>query len=213
MRIVVTADGAGLDASASPVFGRCPAYVFVDTESMAFDVVQNPAVGAAGGAGIQAAQLIVQGGAEALITGSVGPNAFDVLQSAGVGIYRFGGGTVREAVEAFKAGALQPSGDASAQAGMGMAYGQGRGTGYGLGHGMGRGRGMGMGRGRGRGMAAPAATPPQSPAPPPAAPASSRDGEIATLRQMAQDLRRQLAAVLDNLERLEGRHGTYRRLE
>ena len=31
MKIVVTANGADLDAPASPVFGRCPTYVFVDT--------------------------------------------------------------------------------------------------------------------------------------------------------------------------------------
>jgi predicted Fe-Mo cluster-binding NifX family protein len=50
MRIVVTANGAGLDAAASPVFGRCPAYVFVDTDTMQCESVENPAVGASGGA-------------------------------------------------------------------------------------------------------------------------------------------------------------------
>lgn len=115
MRIVVTSNGADLDASASPVFGRCPTYVFVDTESMDFEAVENPATEAAGGAGIQVAQFVVERGAQAVVTGSVGPNAFDVLQSAGVPIYRFGGLTVREAVEAFKAGELQPIAEASIQ--------------------------------------------------------------------------------------------------
>ena len=133
MRIVVTANGADLDAPASPVFGRCPMYVFVDTETMAFEAVENPAIGAPGGAGIQAAQFVVEGGAQAVVTGNVGPNAFNVFQAAGVPIYLFGGGTVRQAVEAFKAGELAATGGASRPAH----------TGTGLGRGMGRGRGTG----------------------------------------------------------------------
>jgi predicted Fe-Mo cluster-binding NifX family protein len=113
MRIVVTSDGGSLDAQASPVFGRCRAYVFVDPESMAFEALENPAIGAPSGAGIQAAQLVAGHGAEAVVTGNVGPIAFNVFRSAGVPIYCFGGGTVREAVEAFKAGALQSAGDAN----------------------------------------------------------------------------------------------------
>jgi len=57
MRIVVSANGADLDAAASPVFGRCPTYVFVDTETMVFEAVDNPAMNAAGGAGIQVGTL------------------------------------------------------------------------------------------------------------------------------------------------------------
>lgn len=49
MKIVVSADGPDLDAPASPVFGRCPMYVFVDTDSMASEDVENPAINAAGG--------------------------------------------------------------------------------------------------------------------------------------------------------------------
>ena len=100
MIIVITANGADLDAPASPVFGRCPAYVFVDTESMQFEGVENPALGTASGAGIQAAQFVIERGAQAVVTGNVGPNAFNVFQSAGVPIYLSGGGTVREMAEA-----------------------------------------------------------------------------------------------------------------
>jgi predicted Fe-Mo cluster-binding NifX family protein len=139
MKIAVTSnstDGAtelALDAQASPVFGRCAAYVFVETDTMAFEVVENPAIGASGGAGIQAAQFIIERGTQAVVTGNVGPNAFNVFQAAGVPIYLFGGGTVRQAVEAFKAGELAATGGASRPAH----------TGTGLGRGMGRGRGTG----------------------------------------------------------------------
>ena len=129
MRIVVSANGMDLDAQASPVLGRCPVYVFVDLESadenhsMAFEAVDNPALGAAGGAGIQAAQFVVERGAKAVISGNVGPNAFGVLQAAGVPVYTFGGGTVRQAVEAYKAGKLAVAGGATARAHVGMGGG------------------------------------------------------------------------------------------
>ena len=189
MKIVITANGADLDAPASPVFGRCPTYVFVDTETMQFEAVGNPAVAAGGGAGIQAAQFVIERGAQAVVTGNVGPNAFNVFQAANVPIYVFAGGTVREAVEMCKAGRLQSVGGASAQAGMGMGRGMGRG----------RGRGMGMGMGR----RAQGAVPPPPPPMAPVAPAPSREEETATLKEMAGDMRKQLAEVMERLDRLE----------
>jgi len=195
MKIVVTANGADLDAPASPVFGRCPVYIFVDTETMEFEAVENPAINAAGGAGIQAAQFVVERGARAVVTGNVGPNAFNVFQSAGVPIYPFGGGTVREAAEAFRVGELQSIADANVQAGMGV----GGGRRMGMGRGMGRGIGMGMGRRAG------GAFPPTPPPPPTGivAPAPSREEEIASLKDMAGELRKQLAEVVERLVRLE----------
>jgi len=192
MRLVVTANGTDLDAQASPVFGRCPAYVFVDTETMAFETLENPAVGASGGAGIQAAQFVIERGAQAVVTGNVGPNAFSVFQAANVPMYLFGGGTVREAVEAYKAGGLQSVAAANVQAhtGMGMA------------RGMGMGGGMGWGLGRGMGMGRRMATPPAASERRPAA-IASREEEIASLKDMAGALRKQLADVIERLDRLE----------
>jgi predicted Fe-Mo cluster-binding NifX family protein len=199
MKIVISANGADLDAPASPVFGRCPTYIFVDTEaagedgSMAFEAVDNPAIAASGGAGIQAAQFVVERGVQAVVTGNVGPNAFNVLRSASVPIYLFGGGTVRQAVEAYRSGQLPTAGDASAPAHAGM----------GMGRGMGRGMGQGMGQGMGRRTAAPSNwnNPPTSPPAP--APVGSREEEVAELKGMAGQLRKQLAEVLERLERLE----------
>jgi predicted Fe-Mo cluster-binding NifX family protein len=186
MRIVVTSNGTDLDAPTSPVFGRCPTYIFVDTETMAFEAVSNPAMSAAGGAGIQAAQFVVEQGAEAVLTGNVGPNAYNVFQAAGVPVYLVTGGTVGEAVEAHKAGRLQSTADASVQAHAGMGMGRGRGMGRGMG------RGIGMGRG----------APRTTPAPQPAPPASDQE-EVAALKQAASDLRQQLAQIVDRLDKLE----------
>ncbi|MDH7486159.1 MAG: NifB/NifX family molybdenum-iron cluster-binding protein [Anaerolineae bacterium] len=180
MRIVVTSNGRDLDAPASPVFGRCPLFLFVDTETMQCRAVDNPALSAAGGAGIQAAQFIIEQGAQAVLTGNVGPNAFNVFQAANVPVYLIGEGTVREAVEAYKAGRLPSTADANVQAHAGT--------------------GRGMGRGRGWGMT-PSASPPSPAAPP--VPPGARGQEIAELRQTAGELRQQLARVMERLEKLE----------
>ena len=44
MKIAVSSQGEHLDAPASPVFGRCPTYLFVEPETMAFEAVPNPAM-------------------------------------------------------------------------------------------------------------------------------------------------------------------------
>ena len=126
MKIAVTANGQDLDAPTSPVFGRCPTYILVDTETMQFEAVANPALSAPGGAGIQAAQFVIGRGAEAIVTGNVGPNAYGVLGAAGVPVYLYNGGTVRQALEAYKAGELRAIGGPSGPAHAGMGRGGGR---------------------------------------------------------------------------------------
>jgi predicted Fe-Mo cluster-binding NifX family protein len=177
MQVAVSAHGEGLDAPASPVFGRCPAFVFVDTETWAARSVPNPAVAAGGGAGVQAAQFVVQQGAEAVITGNVGPNAFQVFQAAGVPVYLSPGGTVRQAVEAFKRGELRTLNQATAPAHAGM--------------------------GRGAGRPGWARQVPPSPEASACAPASPREQELTELRDIAAQLRRQLAEVMERIEKLE----------
>lgn len=105
MKIVVTAQGANLDAFVDPRFGRGQYFLFIDTDSSSVEAVANESRSAAGGAGIQAAQFVAEKGAKALITGSVGPNAEAVLKKAAIPAYR-GAGTVRSVVEKFKSGKL-----------------------------------------------------------------------------------------------------------
>lgn len=125
MRIVVTSNGTDLDAQASPVFGRCPYLIFVDTEDMAFEATENPALASPGGAGIQTAQYIIEKGAQAVVSGNVGPNAFRVFQSADIPVYLLESGTVRNAVEAFMVGRLPTAGGATAPEHAGMGRGMG----------------------------------------------------------------------------------------
>jgi predicted Fe-Mo cluster-binding NifX family protein len=158
MKLALSSMGPDLDAEVDPRLGRCQYFLIVDTESMEFEAVENPASMAPGGAGIQAAQLIAEKGAEAVITGNCGPNAFQVLSSAGIPVFVGASGRVRDAVEAYKQGKLSPIAAASTGPGAGMRGGMGGGRGGmgggrgGMGGGMGGGRGgMGGGMGGGRG--------------------------------------------------------------
>jgi predicted Fe-Mo cluster-binding NifX family protein len=110
MIIVVSASGKTLDAQVDPRFGRAAFFVAVDSESGAFqahDNVQN--LNAAQGAGIQSAETVSRLGAEVVITGNCGPKAFRTLSAAGIKIVVGAQGTVAEAIEAFKSGALAPT--------------------------------------------------------------------------------------------------------
>jgi len=149
MKVCVTAMGKDLDAEVDPRFGRSQYFIFVDTDTMAFEAVENTAVAAPGGAGIQAAQTVVNKGADVLISGNIGPNAFQVLSTAGVKVATGAYGTVREAIEMYKNGKLNMSEGSTvgAHAGMGMGVGRGMGRGMGMGRGIGMGQSMVMPQG------------------------------------------------------------------
>jgi predicted Fe-Mo cluster-binding NifX family protein len=197
VKIAVSSNGNDLDATVSPVFGRCPAYVFVDSDTLQFEAITNPAISAPGGAGIQAAEMVVNQGAQAVITNNVGPNAFSVLAAAGAQVFLAQGGTVRQAVEAFKAGQLPSLSGPSAgmHAGMGMGMGRGRGGGGG------RGMGGGMGRGMGGGWASYG---PNAPSVPPSSQGVALpQTELEELKAQVEALREQLAQVLDRIDAME----------
>ncbi len=138
-----TAKG-GLDDLVIPSFGRAPTYTLVTLddntkEIVDVKVVQNPNVSLPAGAGIQAASYLTSLGVNIIIAPSVGPKAFSVLAQAGIQVF-IGQGAVKDLVNAFIAGQLQP---------MSSMIPPGPGTGFGRGMGYGRGFGRGMGRGPG----------------------------------------------------------------
>lgn len=108
MKICITAAGQGLDAEIDPRFGRCQYFTIVDPDTMEFESLENAQIAASGGAGIQAAQVVGGKGVEVVLTGNVGPNAYHTLQAAGIKIITGVAGKVREAVEGYKSGSLQP---------------------------------------------------------------------------------------------------------
>jgi len=137
LKICVTASEKSLEAQMDPRFGRCRYFIIVDPETGEFEALDNMAISAPHGAGIQSAQTLVNKGVEAVITGYVGPNAYRFLTAAGVKVITGVTGTVREVVERYRRGSLQPTAGSVAPTHYG--------AGVGLKWGMGFGRRMGRG--------------------------------------------------------------------
>jgi len=105
MKIAVTSTGKDLDSPVDPRFGRAAYILIVDSDTMAFEVLDNAEnVNAFKGAGIQAAVTISDKKADVLLTGFCGPNAFKTLEAANVKVAGDVSGTVREAVAAYTDG-------------------------------------------------------------------------------------------------------------
>jgi len=117
MKIAVTSTGTDLDSPVDPRFGRAPYFLVVDSETFAFDVVNNNEnVNALKGAGIQAARTVGDKGVEVLLTGFCGPNAFKALKAAGIKVANDADGSVRDAVKAYLGGKLSVAEAPSAEA-------------------------------------------------------------------------------------------------
>lgn len=108
MKVLVTAQGGGLDAIVDPRFGRARWLLVVDTESGVVQAIDNSATAeAAHGAGNETARRAAGAGVAAVVTGNVGPNAMRTLQAAGIPVYTVEGRvTVQEALDALAAGSL-----------------------------------------------------------------------------------------------------------
>ncbi|MCK4459470.1 MAG: DUF5320 family protein [Methanosarcinales archaeon] len=206
MKMCVTSTGPSLDAPVDPRFGRCQYFVIVDSETMEYEAMPNPSVGASGGAGIQAAQTVAGKGVGAVVTGNLGPNAVQTLTAAGITMVTGASGTVRDAVEQYKSGGLSQTTsptvpEYSGLGGAGVGAGAGAGAGMGGGRGMGRGggRGMGGGMGRGMGMGVPVTPAPAAPTMPP----QTKEQEIQGLESNIKTLEGQMEEIKAKLEKLK----------
>ena len=120
MKICVTSEGDNLDYKVDPRFGRCQYFIIVDTDTLAFEAIQNPNIEAMGGAGIQSGQFVAEKKVKAVLTGNVGPNAFQTLRSAGIDVVTGISCTVKEAVEKYKKGDVKPTEGPSVSSKFGM---------------------------------------------------------------------------------------------
>jgi predicted Fe-Mo cluster-binding NifX family protein len=86
-------------------FGSAPVFALVDTETLAVEALDNRDHGHQHGA---CSPLKAIGGQQVkvVIVGGIGPGAIRGLQAAGIEVFRFVGGTVADAVQQYKDGAL-----------------------------------------------------------------------------------------------------------
>ena len=106
MKIAISAAGSDPGSAVSDVFGRCPWFIYADSDTSERTAEQNTAASLDSGAGIKAAQVVVNSGAEAVITGNLGPKALEVLSAAGVTGYIVKESTVEDALKSFSNGEL-----------------------------------------------------------------------------------------------------------
>jgi predicted Fe-Mo cluster-binding NifX family protein len=104
--IAVPATGPGLEAPVDPRFGRCACFLVVHPDTLVFDMLENSAAMEVTGAGPAAARFVASAGVSVVVASGLGANAIQVLRSKGVEVYRVSAGTVRQAVESYRAGAL-----------------------------------------------------------------------------------------------------------
>lgn len=106
MKIAISSKEKKVASEIDARFGRCQYFVIYDTDTEAFDVVDNPGALASGGAGIETAGFIANQNINAVITGNVGPNAYTTLDAADVEIFAGVSGSIAEAVAQYKTGGL-----------------------------------------------------------------------------------------------------------
>ena len=108
MKVAISAVGADLDAKVDPRFGRCRYFIIVDSDTLEFDVIENPNIGLMSRAGIQSGQMMADRGVQVILTGNIGPNAFQTLSAADVQVITGVNGTVREAIHKLNSDQLRP---------------------------------------------------------------------------------------------------------
>ncbi|GAQ94263.1 predicted Fe-Mo cluster-binding protein, NifX family [Thermodesulfovibrio aggregans] len=87
MKICVTSQDKDLNSEIDPRFGRCKYFIFLDTDTMQYEAVENPWRDAQQGAGTQAGQFVASKGVKALITGKIGPGAERIIKAAGIKVF------------------------------------------------------------------------------------------------------------------------------
>ena len=107
MKVAVTATGPTLDANVDPRFGRCPYFLIVYTNALAFEALENPNAALERDAGVQSAQLVADKGVQLVLTGNCGPKAHSALMTDHIAVLVGLSGPVRKIIEEFKAGRLK----------------------------------------------------------------------------------------------------------
>ena len=121
MKIAVPAKGATQEDAVDARFGRCACFLVAESDTTDVTVLENPNRSLGGGAGIQTAQLLADHDVDVVLTGNCGPNAYQTLEAAGIDVIVDVSGTVREALEAYRAGRYQTASGANVQRHFGTA--------------------------------------------------------------------------------------------
>jgi predicted Fe-Mo cluster-binding NifX family protein len=101
VKVAVSAEGPDLNARAGGRFGTSAYFIIVDTQTMAFEAVENPGAAGQRAAGIQAVILAVSQKVDAVLTGFCSPTATKYLSENGIKVVTGIDGTVGDAVRQY----------------------------------------------------------------------------------------------------------------
>jgi len=96
--IAVASEGKTLKASVSPVAGRCPYFLFIDSTGKILEAVDNPYKAEGGSAGVSAANFLAEKKVTIVVAEKFGPKMKDVLQVKKITCFEWEG-IVEEAVK------------------------------------------------------------------------------------------------------------------
>jgi predicted Fe-Mo cluster-binding NifX family protein len=85
MKIAISSNGSTLDDQVEARLGRCPYFIFVNSDTLEFESIPNPNMSLGGGAEPQSAQMMAEKGISVVLTGNCGPNAIQTFGAAGLG--------------------------------------------------------------------------------------------------------------------------------
>jgi len=109
---VPTLGQGGLDDYVSDHFGRAPTFTIVDLKTGEVKVIPNTSIHM-GGSGYPP-EIMREHGVDVMLCSGIGPRAIKMFEQFGIEVYVGATGTVREAIEAWKAGKLQEATDKNA---------------------------------------------------------------------------------------------------
>jgi predicted Fe-Mo cluster-binding NifX family protein len=113
MKVSVPSMGdRGLDEQVGEHFGRVPTYTVFDTETNEVQVIENTSEHM-GGTGYPP-DLLANAGVNVMVCGGLGRKAIMMFEEMGIMVYIGAQGTVKEAIQMWKDGQLQPATDENA---------------------------------------------------------------------------------------------------
>jgi len=109
---VPTMGNRGLNEQIGEHFGRVPTYTIVNTDTGEAEVLPNTSMHM-GGVGY-APEIMAKAGVDVMVCSGLGQRAIGMFEEAGIMVYVGAQGTVKDAVQLWKEGKLQPATDETA---------------------------------------------------------------------------------------------------
>jgi predicted Fe-Mo cluster-binding NifX family protein len=105
MKIVISAEGRGIERNIDASFHRCSFFLILDIEKNTLIALENTTKESPSEIGATVGQIISNQGIDAVIASDIGPTAFEIFERYGIKVCH-GDGIIEDAVKQFKYGRL-----------------------------------------------------------------------------------------------------------